>query len=323
MEEEKTKKPEAKIVIISGPTGAGKSQLALKLAQSIDGEIIVADSMQIYRYMDIGTAKPTPEERALVPHHLVDVIDPDESFSAARFRDMARKAINSIQKKGKKALVCGGTGLYIKALIRGLFSGPGENKKLRQDLRAQEAKYGEGYLYEKLKKVDPPSALRIHPKDTFRIIRALEIYYLTGLPASFHYSQHAFQDNQYEYLQISIQWERDILYDRIDKRCDQMIANGFIDEVKSLLDRGYHSGLKSMQSLGYRHLCSYLEGHTTLKEAIRTMKRDTRHYAKRQLTWLRADPSIVWVNNPLDSFDYIERLIKKFLFSSFPNGRKN
>jgi len=313
MKKRKEREIEPKIVVIVGPTGVGKSQFALELAQRIDGEIIVADSMQVYRYMDIGTAKPTPQEMSRVPHHLVDIIKPDESFSAGRFRDIAHKIIISLQEKKKHVLVCGGTGLYIKGLIRGLFSGPGGSEELRRDLRIQEAQYGKGYLYEQLKKIDPLSTRRIYPKDMFRIIRALEIYQVTGLPPSYFYSQHAFRESRYKFMQIGLQMDRTLLYDRIEKRCDQMLANGFIDEVKSLLARGYHSGLKSMRSLGYRHLCSYLEGQTTLQEAIRTMKRDTRHYAKRQVTWFRADSSIIWVNDPLKYFSHVEGIIKNFL----------
>lgn len=302
-----------KIVVIAGPTGAGKSHVALDLALTIDAEIIVADSMQVYRYMDIGTAKPTARDRALVSHHLLDIIDPDESFSAGTFRDSAQKAIDLIHEKGKHVLVCGGTGLYIKALIRGLFRGPGKSKALRQDLQAQEAEHGEGYLYKELKKTDPLSAQRIHPNDTFRIIRALEIFHLTGVPPSQHHSAHAFQDARYEYVQIGLQWERADLYERIEKRCDQMVADGFVEEVRSLRSRGYHSGLKSMQSLGYRHIGSFLEGRCTLEEAITTIKRDTKHYAKRQLTWFRADPTVTWIDNPLHHADHIRETVTHFL----------
>jgi len=302
-----------KIIVIAGPTAGGKSQVALELAPRIDAEIIVADSVQVYRYMDIGTAKPTSRDRDLVPHHLLDIVDPDESFGAGAFRDLAHTVVAKIQRNKKNILVCGGTGLYIKALTRGLFRGPGKDEPLRQNLRAQEAERGEGYLYNELKKIDPRSAQRIHPKDTFRIIRALEIFHLTGTPPSQHYSAHAFQDTRYEYVQIGLQWDRTDIYERIEKRCDQMVADGLVEEVRSLRSRGYHSGLKSMQSLGYRHIGTFLDGHTTLEEAVSTMKRDTRRYAKRQLTWFRADPSVIWVDNPLDRFDHIERTVAHFL----------
>ena len=302
-----------KIVLIVGPTGAGKTQLALEIAQKIDAEIVTADSMQIYRYMDIGTAKPSVQEQALIPHHLLDIIEPDQDFSAGLYQNVASKAIDSILQKEKRVLVCGGTGLYIKSLIRGFFPGAQENRAIDQELRAQEAQRGEGFLYEELKKVDPVSALRIHPQDRFRIIRALEVYYLTGLPISRHHEKHAFKEAHYDYLQIGIQWDRFSLYDRINLRCEQMVKEGFIEEVRSLRDRGYNAELKSMQSLGYRHIGAFLDDKICLEEAMRTMKRDTRRFAKRQLTWFRADASIVWVENPLKNLNQIEKLIKNFL----------
>jgi len=302
-----------KIIVIAGPTGAGKSHVALELAPKIEAEIIVADSVQVYRYMDIGTAKPTARDKALVPHHLLDLIDPDESFSAGAFRDVAEKVIAELHRKQKNILVCGGTGLYLKALIRGLFRGPGKNEALRRSLETREVEHGEGYLHNELERIDPLSAQRIHPKDTFRIIRALEIFHSTGAPPSQHYSEHAFQETRYDYLQIGFQWDRPLLYERIEKRCDHMVANGFVEEVHTLRARGYHLGLKSMQSLGYRHIGAFLEGRTTLEEAIRTMKRDTRRYAKRQLTWFRADPSVIWVDNPLDNLRLIEKTVVNFL----------
>jgi len=312
-EKESLRVMKPKIIVIAGPTGAGKSHVALELALKIDAEIIVADSVQVCRYMDIGTAKPTSWERALVPHHLLDIIDPDESFSAGAFRDAAQKVIAGLQQKKRNILVCGGTGLYLKALIRGLFRGPGKSDGLRQRFRTQEAEHGERYLHNELEKIDPLAAQRIHPKDSFRIIRALEIFHLTGTPPSQHYAGHAFQDARYDYLQIGLQWDRALLYERIEKRCDQMVANGIVDEVCRLHSRGYHSGLKSMQSLGYRHIGAFLEGLISLEEAVRTLKRDTRRYAKRQLTWFRADPSITWIDDPISNFPSIEKTVTDFL----------
>lgn len=303
-----------KIIIILGPTGAGKTQLALALAQKINGEIVIADSMQIYRYMDIGTAKPTREEQALVPHHLLDIINPDEVFSAGRYYKLARKVIDSIWHKGKRVLVCGGTGLYIKSLLYG-FSSEAEDDtgKIEQELRQKEAQMGQGYLYQELKKVDPISALRIHPNDTFRIIRALEVFYLTGQPISQYHQKHAFRENYYDYLALGIRWERPYLYERINQRCEQMIKTGFVEEVKSLLARGYHSGLKSMRSLGYRHLCAYLEGKITWEEALATMKRDTRQYARRQLIWFQRNKKIIWLEDPFRNLSSVEDLVLSFL----------
>ena len=301
-----------KIVLIVGPTGTGKTQLALELAQKINGEIVTADSMQVYRYMDIGTAKPTEQEQALIPHHLLDIIDPDQNFSAGQYRTLAAQAIDCILKKNKNVLVCGGTGLYIKSLIHGIFPGAKESFAIDQELRAKAAQWGGGYLYDELKKLDPASAHRIHPQDTFRVIRALEIYYLTGLPISRHHEEHAFKEKHYDYLQIAIHWDRSALYDRINRRCEQMEKDGFIEEVRSLRSRGYHSELKSMRSLGYRHGCAFLDGKISLEEAMRNMKLDTRRFAKRQLTWFRADSSIVWIEDPHKKTNQIEGLIRNF-----------
>ncbi|MBN2468121.1 MAG: tRNA (adenosine(37)-N6)-dimethylallyltransferase MiaA [Deltaproteobacteria bacterium] len=311
---------EGKIVVIVGPTGVGKTPFALELAQRINGEIVVADSMQVYRYMDIGTAKPTVEERAKVAHHLIDVVDPDETFSAGRYRVLARNAIVRIWEKGKNAVVCGGTGLYIKSLIRGLIPQSEGNESLRQGFREQEEYHGAGYLYGKLKRVDPVSASHIHPHDTFRTIRALEIYQLTGVPLSLHHARHNFREVGYECLQIGLESERESLYRRIEERCEKMVADGLVGEVRSLLARGYDGELKSMQSLGYRHMCSFINGRATLKEALETMKRDTRRYAKRQITWFRADQSIRWVKDPWKSPAYAEDIVRDFLHDNRGGG---
>lgn len=302
-----------KIVIITGPTGVGKSQFALELAELLKGEIIVADSVQVYRFMDIGTAKPTATERARVPHHLVDLIDPDQDFSAGQFRTAAHKAIAEVRKRGKHVLICGGTGLYLKTLLRGLVPGPQGDKQLRAELYALEDCHGRGYLHSRLRVVDPGSALRIHQNDTFRIVRALEIYHATGAPASAHQRLHGFQDLRYEFLQLGLCLDRPLLYKRIDTRCDRMVEEGLVDEVRALLSRGYGPELKSMQSLGYRHMCAYLRGEATWDEALGGMKRDTRRFAKRQLTWFRADPSIVWVPPFPRNFEITAERVKSFL----------
>jgi tRNA dimethylallyltransferase len=303
-----------RIVIITGPTGVGKSPFALELADRIEGEIIVADSMQVYRFMDIGTAKPTRAERAHVPHHLVDLVDPDEDFSAGQFQEAAQRAITAITEKNKQVVVCGGTGLYIKSLLRGLMSGPKGDKELRAELYALETRHGPGYLHARLRAVDPQAALRIHPHDTFRIVRALEVYHATGATASSHQDAHAFRECRYEFLQLGLCLERPLLYQRIETRCDRMVEEGLVDEVNALLARGYRPDLKSMQSLGYRHLCAFLQGTATWEEALAAMKRDTRHYAKRQLTWFRADPSIVWITPSPEECAAKEKMVKKFLF---------
>lgn len=302
-----------KIIIILGPTGIGKTPVTLKLAERINAEIVTADSVQVYRYLDIGSAKPTHEERARIPHYLIDVVDPDEEFSAGRYREYAQQAIASIAGKNKPVLVSGGTGLYIKALTRGLFSENQGNEIVRQELRDYEARMGKGSLHKELERVDPDAAKRIHPNDLFRTIRALEVYRETGVPLSQHHGRHHFQEAPYDYIQIGIHLERDELYQRINERCDRMMAEGFLEEVQSLIDRGYHCHLKSMQSLGYRQLCAFLEGAISLDEAVQIMKRDTRRYAKRQMTWFRSDPSTIWVEQALDKAGGIEMMVRDFL----------
>lgn len=277
-----------KIVIISGPTCVGKTRVALALAQPLGGEIISADAMQVYRYMDIGTAKPTKEEQARVRHHLVDVVKPDEPFSAAAFKAMADVVIRNLQEQGRPIFVVGGTGLYIKTLIGGLFSAPPQDVRVRKDLREQAQTDGTEALFARLQRVDPAAATRIHPNDTYRIIRALEVHQVTGQPISELQKTHRFGDHRYTTLWIGLTLDRKILYDRIDQRVDLMLSSGLLEEVKWLLGQGYASSLKSMRSIGYRHMTDYLERGVPWNETVRLFKRDTRRYAKRQWTWFRA-----------------------------------
>jgi tRNA dimethylallyltransferase len=288
-----TRKPS--IIIISGPTGAGKTEVAVSLAEPIGGEIISADAMQVYRHMDVGTAKPSAEQVSRVRHHLIDVVDPDESFSAAVFRTMAERVILDLHNKGVPVFVVGGTGLYIKALTRGLFKISAEDHAVRERLRREVRNRGAQALHGRLKDLDPESAARIHPNDTYRIMRAIEVFELTGRSISEHHGAHDFSDNPYRVLKFGLFINREILYDRIDKRADRMIAAGLLEEVQGLLDRGYAPGLKAMQSIGYRHMAAYLLDELDWDETVRRFKRDTRRYAKRQLTWLRKDPDIHWV----------------------------
>ena len=303
------KKP--KIVVICGPTAIGKTGTAITLARSAGGEIVGADSMQIYRHMEIGTAKPTPAEQAAVPHHLIDVVDPDQPFDAARYVDIAGRAIDRLCRKGVIPFVVGGTGLYIRALIHGIFPAHPTDPELRARLKAEAAAIGSDRLHQRLAACDPAAADRIHPNDAFRIIRALEVFETTGAPLSEQQRRHGFADVPYVALKIGLQLDREILYDRINRRVDAMFEEGLLAEVRKLLAMGYDPGLKSMQSLGYRHMTAYLENRIDWEEARRTLQRDTRRYAKRQMTWFRADPDIHWFAP--DAIDAMQRLIDQFL----------
>lgn len=292
-----------RLIVVLGPTASGKSAAALDLAARFDGEIISADSQQVYRYMDIGTAKPSPQQRAQVPHHLIDVVDPDEAFSAADFRRLGLESIGAIGGRGKNIVVCGGTGLYIKALIEGLFVGPGRDPEIRRELERQAREQGLGALYRRLQRCDSAAAGRIHPHDRQRTIRALEVYLLTGRKLSEWQSEHNFADRSMDVLKIGLDRSRADLYARIDSRCDQMIQSGLVNEVRKLMEMGYALNLKPLQSVGYRHAGWSIEGRMALDDAVAMMKRDTRRLAKRQLTWFRRDPEIRWFEPDHEGFE--------------------
>jgi tRNA dimethylallyltransferase len=282
------------IILLAGPTAVGKTDLALELALHLGTEIVNADSMQVYRYMDIGTAKPTPEQCRLVTHHLLDVADPDEPFDAARYAELARPIIEDLQGRGKIPLIVGGTGLYLKVLTRGICPGapgdPGVREKLLRELET----HGLQGLHEELLQVDPEAAGRIHPHDRQRIIRALEVYRVTARPLSLWQSQHRFDQRLYRTVKIFLYRERNVLYERINSRVQQMIEVSLVEEVRGLLQKGYGPELKPMQSLGYRQIAAYLQGRCSREAAISEMERATRRYAKRQLTWFRGDPEFRW-----------------------------
>ena len=282
------------VLVICGPTGIGKTAVAIAAAETFGGEIISADSMQVYRYMDIGTAKPSIEERARSPHHLIDVVDPDDDFDAARFSQTAREIAVAIVRRSAVPIVAGGTGLYIKAMLYGLFRAEPPDPLTRQRLRQEAAEKGSEALHRRLAEIDAPAADRIHSHDTFRIIRALETASATGEPITDHHRRHGFRESPFRVMKIGLDMDRPALYDRINRRVDAMIDAGLLDEVRGLQSRGYGGDLKSMQSLGYRHMAAFTSGLLTWEEAVRTMKRDTRRFAKRQLTWFRADKEIVW-----------------------------
>jgi tRNA dimethylallyltransferase len=304
-----TAKP--KIIIICGPTGIGKTTVAIGLAQHFEGQIIGADSMQVYKYMDIGTAKPTAEERERVAHHMVDFVEPDEPFDAARYAAEARAKILELEQQHITPFVVGGTGLYIKALLYGLFDEKVSDPEIRARLKAEADAHGIQPLYERLGRLDPDTANRLHPNDGYRILRALEVVEATGQTISSHHKKHGFFDQPFESLTIGLNLDRAILYERINRRVDAMISAGFLDEVKGLIARGYSASLKSMQSIGYRHLVDYIEGRSSWEECVRTMKRDHRRYAKRQLTWFGADPEIIW-KEP-GQFEEMKLSVKNFI----------
>jgi len=283
-----------KLVIVLGPTAVGKSELALEMALRLDGEIVNADSQQVYRHMDIGTGKPSQSDRQKAPHHLIDVVNPDEAFNAARFRHLATEAIEEIQRRRKTPIVCGGTGLYLKVLMHGLFTGPGQSPEIRKFLEEQISEKGLGALYERLVAIDAGVTSTIHPNDRQRIIRALEIYESTGKPLSQWQKEHSFREDPFDLLKIGLARERAELYDHINRRCEHMIQSGFLQEVQALVSQGFGLELKPLRSVGYRQMGAVLQGTVNLADASMEMKQETRNLAKRQLTWFRRDREIRW-----------------------------
>jgi tRNA dimethylallyltransferase len=282
------------ILAIVGPTGTGKTALGLALAERFGGEIVNADSRQVYRGLDIGSAKPDAGERARVPHHLFNVVDPDEPFDCATYVRLARAALAGIAGRGRPAILVGGTGLYLKALRHGLFPGPPRDARLRAGLEAGE-RAAPGALYARLREIDPVAADRLHPNDVVRLVRAMEVYELTGRPISAWQEEHAFRATEVEVRMIGLDMERRALYDRIDRRSAAMVEAGLVDEVRELR-RAYGKDAPALQSIGYREIGAFLDGGLDLSQAVVDMARATRHLAKRQLTWFRADPTIAWLD---------------------------
>ena len=282
-----------KVAVLVGPTAVGKTAVALELAQELGAEIVNADSLQVYRELNIGTAKPTEAERALVPHHLVDVADPPEAYDADRYSREGRRVLAQLHGRGVIPLVAGGTGLYLKALLSGLFSEGSPDPKIRRRLREELTDRGLPQLYERLKSLDPASAWRLHPNDTYRILRALEVITATGETLSALHESHQFRDAPYHTLKLGLLRPREELNQRIEARVEVMLAQGLLEEVKGLLDR-YSPDLKPLQALGYRHLIAFLQERWSWEEALDLLKRDTRRYAKRQLTWFKKDQEVRW-----------------------------
>ncbi len=283
------------VIALTGPTGVGKTAVSLRLCQELDGEVVNYDSVQVYKGMDIGSAKPTPEEQSVCKHHLLDILEPDEPHDAAGFVRRARHCIQTIRKKGKVPILAGGTNLYLKLLIDGFgHDEAGQDPALRQSLQLMAEQFGVEALHNLLADIDPVSADKINPNDAFRIIRSLEIYAVTGMPASTWRSDCSDRDASFPVLKVGLTLERNKLYERINRRVEKMFDAGLVDEVKGLLDSGFSQRLKPMQSLGYRHVVQFLAGEFGFEELARQVKRDHRRYARKQLIWLRKDPLIRW-----------------------------
>ncbi|HPQ69923.1 MAG TPA: tRNA (adenosine(37)-N6)-dimethylallyltransferase MiaA [bacterium] len=297
------------IVIVCGPTATGKTQLAVRLAARFGGEIVNADSMQVYRHMDIGTAKPDADERRAARFHLVDVADPDDTFSTGRFKDMAQAAVEEILARGHVPIVAGGTGLYIKALTQGLFDGPSADPQLRAAYKVREAAEP-GSLYRRLREVDPERAAQVEPGDYVRIERSLEVFDLTGKPLSRWIAEHRFAEEPYETLKIGLHRERDDLAAACDRRVLTMMDKGWLDEVRALRERGYGPQLPSQMAIGYKELHQFLDKQFSLSEAVRRAQTSTRKFAKRQRTWFGADKGILWHDAAATGEQVLERVAR-------------
>lgn len=299
------KKP---MIVLTGPTAVGKTKLSIALAKAVNGEIISADSMQVYKYMDIGSAKITSEQMQGVPHHLIDILEPWDEFNVVVFKQKCEKCLTEIYDRGHIPIVTGGTGFYIQALLRDIdFTENEENTEYRESLEKLAVQQGAEVLHEMLQQVDPVSAGAIHTNNVKRTIRALEYFKLTGEPISAHNEQEKQKESAYRSCYFVLNDEREKLYLRIEERIDEMLSQGLVDEVVKLRDMGCHRGMVSMQGLGYKEMLAYLEGEVSLEEAVSVLKRDTRHFAKRQLTWFRREKDVIWVDK--NQFDYDEEKI--------------
>lgn len=305
------KKP---LIVLTGPTAVGKTKLSIALAKAVNGEIISADSMQVYRYMDVGSAKITPDEIDGVPHHLVDVLDPTEDFNIVLFQQLAKKSMEEIYSKGRIPILVGGTGFYIQAITRDIdFTQSEQDDSYRKELEALAAEKGSSFLHDMLASVDPKSAEDIHENNVKRVIRALEFYKQNGTRISEHNEEQKEHVSPYDLAYFVLNAPRSLLYERIDARIDEMLKNGLVEEVKTLQRMGCHRGMVSMQGLGYKEILAWLEGEYPYEEAVHILKRDTRHFAKRQLTWFRREGEVTWVDK--DKFDYNDSRILDYMLS--------
>jgi tRNA dimethylallyltransferase len=291
------------LVILTGPTAVGKTKLSIALAKAIGGEIISADSMQVYKHMDIGSAKIRPEEMQGVPHYLVDALEPSEEFHVVRFQEMAKQAMKEIRSHGHIPILVGGTGFYIQAIVNDIDFTENEASPYRQELEQLAEEKGAAWLHEKLREVDPESAQAIHANNVKRVIRALEFYRMTGTKISAHNEEQREKASPYNFAYFVLNDDRAKLYARIEQRIDEMLSEGLVDEVRKLKQMGYHRGMVSMQGLGYKEILAYLDGECTLEEAVEILKRDTRHFAKRQLTWFRREREVIWMKKEEYAYD--------------------
>mgnify|MGYP000712531574 FL=1 len=307
------------MIILTGPTAVGKSAISVELAKKINGAVISADSMQVYRHMDIGSAKITPEEMQGVTHYMIDELEPDEEFHVVRFVTMAKEYLKEIYADGKIPIIAGGTGFYIQALLYDIdFTEQDEDTALRNHYAQLAEEHGNAYLHEMLRQVDPVSAEMIHANNVKRTIRALEYFEKTGEPISRHNEEERAKESPYDFRYFVLTDERAHLYERIDHRVDLMLEAGLVEEVKRLRAQGCHKGMVSMQGLGYKEILSWLEGEISYEEAVYLLKRDTRHFAKRQLTWFRRERDVIWLNKP--DYDYDDSRILDDILKNITAG---
>lgn len=301
------------LLVLTGPTAVGKTKLSIALARAVGGEIISADSMQVYRHMDIGSAKIKKEEMQGIPHHLIDVLDPTEDFHIVLFQKMAKEAMADIYSRGHIPILTGGTGFYIQAVTRDIdFTEAEQENGYRKKLEAIALSQGAEALHRMLRDIDPKSAEEIHPNNVKRVIRALEFYHQNGVPISSHNEAQKQQTSPYNLAYFVLNAPRPLLYERIEARVDEMLSEGLVEEVRKLQSMGCCQGMVSMQGLGYKEILSYLEGECSLEEAVRILKRDTRHFAKRQLTWFRREPEVIWLDKEKFEFDD-EKILARML----------
>ena len=308
------------LIVLTGPTAVGKTKLSIMLAKKLSGEIISADSMQIYKHMDIGSAKVTTEEMDGVVHHMIDVLSPLDECNVSKFQTLCKEAIQGILERGHIPILVGGTGFYIQAILKDVDFAKTQVSDLRKKLEQEAEEKGACYLHEKLRQIDQVAAEQIHANNVKRVIRAIEYFEETGQPISAHNAQQKENESPYDYSYYVLTMDRDALYERIEQRIDQMLENGLVNEVKALKQMGCMKGMTSMQGLGYKEILDYLDGRCTYEEAVYLLKRDTRRFAKRQLTWFRREEDVIWIDK--DAFGHDDTAICEFIMTQEENKRR-